>query len=73
MSAARRVRVSAAEVEAFKAKWPCSGLVAGRHFFQFDGNGNLVDVATPKGAQPTDALAALADDARDGRIGTVLP
>lgn len=58
------VNVSADEVRAFKASWPCSGLPSRAIGFQFDKrNGDLVDVWGTREEHDGPALLALSHDA----------
>jgi hypothetical protein len=62
------VSVSRAEVEAFKAKWPCSGLPDRAVTFQFDKrSGDLVDIWPNRYARKFDgsAAVALSEDAQE--------
>lgn len=61
--ALRKVRVSAAGVASFNRRWPCSTLRDRSYWFEFDGNGDLVDTDCPE-SDDGPAAAALADDCR---------
>ena len=65
------VHVSRREVESFKSAWPCSGLPSQAVQFHFASNGDLVDITPYRFANRFDGAAAiaLADDARDGKVG----
>lgn len=53
-----RVFVSRAEVDAFKASWPCNNLPKNRAWFEFDGNsGDLVDTSITERFDGRSALA----------------
>jgi hypothetical protein len=65
-----RVRVSEAEVAAFKKSWPCSGLPSCAVVFEFAANGDLIDL-DPFHFDGT-AAAALAESAQAGRVGIIL-
>lgn len=59
------VQVSKAEVEAFKAKWPCSDFPSRAITFQFDKrNGDLVDIWPDSSKFDGPALVALSEDAQ---------
>jgi hypothetical protein len=57
------VSISAAEIKAFKDRWPCSGLPSRGFWFQFDKrNGDLVDMKPSE--YDGEALLALSQDAQ---------
>ncbi len=67
------VAVSRAEVEAFKATWPCSGLPDRAIWFQFDKrNGDLVDIR-PSDIDGEDLLALSHDAQAYGKRRTAQP
>lgn len=58
--------VSARDVAAFNARWPCSPIPERAHWFQWDKrNGDLVDMTPDTTAWDGTALLALIDDAQD--------
>lgn len=60
-----KVIVSRWEVSRFNSRWPCSELDDNRsYWFDFDSNGDLVDVDVPEHSDGS-AASAMADDCRD--------
>lgn len=53
----RKVRFSREEVAKFRATWPCSNLRDRSYWFEFDGNGDLVDCDVPEHDDGGGALA----------------
>ena len=74
-SVPRCVTVEACEIEAFRKRWPCSGLPEETSFrVEFAENGDLVDLEWSDGcdhweSETSGALLALVDDAKGRRIG----
>lgn len=59
-----KILVSRECVALFNAQWPCSELSSERHYwFEFDGNGDLVDCDVPEHSDGG-AASAVADDCR---------
>lgn len=58
----RTVIVSRAEVQAFRRRWPCSGLPDRKIAFEFDTDWNLVDISTDYDGPD---ILALSQDASD--------
>lgn len=55
------VYISAADVSAFNAQWPCSPIVVRPHFAEFDRSGNLVDCDFTEDEDGSAALALIED------------
>lgn len=65
MVGARKVRVSPEGVTAFNRQWPGSTLRETRaYWFEFDGDGDLIDTDCPE-QDDGPAAVAMADDCRD--------
>ena len=66
-STAFGVTVGEAEVDAFKRQFPASGLGRGPYYFEYDSNGDLVDIQGPGAQSYADgpALKALSEDAQE--------
>jgi hypothetical protein len=62
-----RVYISAEQIEAFNAQWPCSPIEARPHFVDFEANGDLVDHNFDP-CEDGSALLALISDAQHGRL-----
>lgn len=60
----RKVIVCRAEVNAFRAKWPCCSLRDRSYWFEFATNGDLVDTDVPEQDDGPEAVA-LAQDAKE--------
>lgn len=60
----KRVLFDAADVAKFRAVWPCSGLPDKPLWFEFDWQGDLVDVSETLELADGAAVNALVDDAR---------
>jgi hypothetical protein len=61
------VTVTRREIEAFAARWPCSGMRSPKRAltFQFEKkNGDLVDITGESEGYDQGAVSALADDAK---------
>lgn len=57
-----KIFVSAAEVGHFNARWPCSELDSNRaYWFEFDGQGDLVDTDVPEHSDGGAAVAMASD------------
>jgi hypothetical protein len=63
-SNAYTVHLSAAEIRAFAAAWPCSHLPSRALWLQFDATDDLIDIAPGFENANVYALNALLDDAR---------
>ncbi len=69
----RKVRVSANGVYQFNRTWPCSELSSDRaYWFEFDNNGDLIDVDVPY-EQDGSAAAAMAEDCKAWFFDDVQP
>lgn len=65
------VKISAREVEDFKAQWPCSGLPSRAITFQFDNrNGDLIDM-WPNNLDGAACLALSQDAQKFAGLGSI--
>lgn len=69
---AHKVIVSRDEVRLFNSRWPCSELRDRSYWFEFDANGDLVDVDVPEHDDGA-AASAMADDCKAFLFDDVSP
>jgi hypothetical protein len=67
----RTVGFSRADVLAFKAQWPCSGLADHQYWFQFEANGDLVDTNVGESSDGSAAVALSHDAQAALQAGTI--
>jgi hypothetical protein len=68
-----KVRVSSEGVASFNRAWPCSELRSTRaYWFQFDGDGDLIDSDLPH-TDDGNAAAAMAEDCKAWLFDDVTP
>jgi hypothetical protein len=73
LAAQRKVRVSRDGVAAFNRRWPGSSLRDSRaYWFEFDRNGDLIDVDVPE-QDDGPAAAAMAEDCKAWLFDDVTP
>ena len=61
----RKVCCTREDVAEFNAGWPCSPLSAARHYwFEFDGDGDLIDTDVPEHSDGDASVALCADALR---------
>jgi hypothetical protein len=69
----RKVIVSRELVSAFNSQWPCSELRSTRaYFFEFDTDGDLIDMDVPEHDDGR-AASAMADDCRSFLFDDIMP
>lgn len=57
----RKVIFDRAEIDAFRASWPCCNLRSRSYWFEFDSDGNLIDCDVPQQDDGPEATALAAD------------
>lgn len=60
----RLVLCSLRDVQKFRSQWPCAELRERSYWFEFDGNGDLLDCDVPESDDGA-AATALANDCRE--------